>query len=120
MARAFEPLSAVRSGRFTRPPAWDPRGEALDLAVAVRRRGEGDCAGAGGHITDESVGERGQELPPRIGALGCTWDMNGGAGGEARSPGVQRPRPVTARAIDMFAKNCALRILKFGRRTAER
>ena len=62
--------------------------EALDLAVARCDVGVGQVCGAGGHIADESVGERGRGFLPGIGGAGVlAWDMNGGGGGGSEIAG---------------------------------
>ena len=81
---AFEPLKRGAQQRGPVAPtlvsAQDV--EALDLAVAGCDVGVGQVCGAGGHVADESVGERGRGFLPGIGDAGVlAWGMNGGAGG---------------------------------------
>ncbi len=81
--------SAVRSRRGPRPPPLvsAQNVEALDLAVARCDVG-GRWGGAGGHIADESVGERGRGFLPG-GAGQAAWGYERWGRWRKRSPGVQ-------------------------------
>ncbi len=87
----------------------ESRGGAGPRRRQVRRRGWGRCRGRRSHIADESVGEAGRNTSRNGGAGVLAWDMSSGASGETRSPGVQRPRPVTVshRLCPRRARSCA-------------